>query len=126
MKNCSMPFNRPKKAVLRDKRPKYKPEDVLRNARQAETKLEIMRCERCTGLVVADHFIGGGASIGGWAYGGWRCVNCGAIGLSGHTDTTPLVRSVARQKNGPAKSRAPNTAASAMNSHRIIEKRTAR
>ena len=42
-----------------------------------------MRCERCAGLVVADHFIGGGTSIGGWAFGGWRCVNCGAIGLSG-------------------------------------------
>ncbi len=42
-----------------------------------------MRCERCAGLVVADHFIGGASSLGGWAYGGWRCVNCGAIGLSG-------------------------------------------
>jgi hypothetical protein len=55
----------------------------VRSARQVERKLETMRCERCAGLVVAEHFIGGGTSIGGWAYCGWRCVNCGAIGLSG-------------------------------------------
>jgi hypothetical protein len=51
-----------------------------------------MRCERCTGLVVADHFIGGASSIEGWAFGGWRCVNCGAICLSGQTDGPPVVR----------------------------------
>src|SRR5688572_12255797 len=104
MKNCSMPFNRLKKAVFRDKRPKPNPGDVLRNTRQAEIKLEIMRCERCTGLVVADHFVGGATSIGGWAYGGWRCVNCGAIGLSRQTGATPLLRSVGgRRETGRQK-----------------------
>jgi hypothetical protein len=53
-----------------------------------------MRCERCTGLVVADHFIGGASSIGGWAYCGWRCVNCGAIGLSGQAGAGPAIRGV--------------------------------
>ena len=51
--------------------------------------METMRCERCTGLVVLDHFIGGATSIEGWAYGGWRCVNCGAIGLSEETGVNP-------------------------------------
>lgn len=41
-----------------------------------------MRCERCAGLVVAEHFSAGGTSVNGWAYGEWRCVNCGAMGLS--------------------------------------------
>lgn len=58
-----------------------------------------MRCERCTGLVVADHFIGGASSIGGWAYGGWRCVNCGAIGLSEQAGgPPPMIRRVAGGK----------------------------
>jgi hypothetical protein len=54
-----------------------------------------MRCERCTGLVVADHFIGGASSTEGWAFGGWRCVNCGAIGLSEQAAAQPAVRGVA-------------------------------
>jgi len=41
-----------------------------------------MRCERCAGLVVAEHFSAGRTSVSGWAYGEWRCVNCGAMGLS--------------------------------------------
>jgi len=54
-----------------------------------------MRCERCAGLVVADHFIGGASSIEGWAFGGWRCINCGAIGLSGETGVLSSIRPVA-------------------------------
>jgi hypothetical protein len=55
-----------------------------------------MRCERCAGLVVAEQFIGGSASNGGWVYSGWRCVNCGAIeeafGQSGsHSVLRPIV-----------------------------------
>ena len=38
-----------------------------------------MRCTRCGGLVVAEHFNGGETMIDGWAYQGLRCVNCGAI-----------------------------------------------
>ena len=53
-----------------------------------------MRCERCTGLVVADHFIGGAISIEGWAFGGWRCVNCGAISLSRQTNGPSAVRRI--------------------------------
>lgn len=45
-----------------------------------------MRCTRCAGLVVPDHFCGDAAFIGGWSYDGWRCVNCGAIGSFGQTD----------------------------------------
>jgi hypothetical protein len=29
-----------------------------------------MRCERCAGLVVAEQFIGGATSNGGWVYTG--------------------------------------------------------
>ena len=61
----------------------------MERARHAERELETMRCERCAGLVVAEHFIGGAISIGGWAYGGWRCVNFGAIGLSGQAGAHP-------------------------------------
>jgi hypothetical protein len=68
-----------------------------------------MKCERCAGLVVAEHFIGGATSIGGWAYGGWRCVNCGAIGLSGQAGAHPAIRSVAGDENIGRQSRAPST-----------------
>jgi len=46
----------------------------------------VMRCERCAGLVVPEHFCGDAGFAGGWAYDGWRCVNCGAIGSFGQTD----------------------------------------
>ena len=99
-----MPFDRRKKAVCRDRRQKYKSQGVVRRARHVERKLETMRCERCAGLLVVEHFIGGATSIGGWAYGGWRCVNCGAIGLSGQTGAHPVIRSVAGdKKNQPAR-----------------------
>lgn len=45
-----------------------------------------MRCERCAGLVVPDHFCGDATFVGGWAYDGWRCVNCGAIGSLGQAE----------------------------------------
>jgi hypothetical protein len=68
-----------------------------------------MRCERCTGLVVLDHFIGGAGSIGGWAYGGWRCVNCGAIGLSGQAGVHRLIRTVAEDERNDRQSRVRGT-----------------
>jgi hypothetical protein len=57
-----------------------------------------MRCERCTGLVVADHFVGGGDSVAGWTYCGWRCVNCGAIGSCGKAEAQPVIRSTRRHR----------------------------
>ena len=59
-----------------------------------------MKCERCAGLVVPEQFIGGTNSNGGWAYSGWRCVNCGAIDVIGQAG----VRAAA----GDAKRPAPN------------------
>jgi hypothetical protein len=65
-----------------------------------------MRCERCAGLVVAEQFIGGETTTnGGWAYCGWRCVNCGAIAIFRQTDSRPVLRSVVGGgKRGRAKS----------------------
>ena len=52
-----------------------------------------MRCERCAGLVVAEQFIGGATSNGGWVYSGWRCVNCGAIEeVFGQSGLHPVLR----------------------------------
>ena len=68
-----------------------------------------MRCERCAGLVVAEHFSAGATSIGGRAYGEWRCVNCGASGLSGLTGAHPVIRSDAGSEKIGGYRRAPNT-----------------
>src|SRR3970040_3214311 len=95
MKNCSLPFDSRMRVVWRKRQTEYESQGVVRRARQVERKLETMRCERCAGLVVAEQFIGGTTSIGGWAYGGWRCVNCGAIGLSEQAGAHPVLRSVA-------------------------------
>src|SRR5437016_4680349 len=108
MKNCSLPFDRRKRVVCLD-RQEDRTQGVVRKARHVERKLETMRCERCAGLVVAEHFIGGGTSIGGWAYGGWRCVNCGAIGLSGQAGAHPVLRSVAGGEKNCRQSRVPST-----------------
>jgi len=70
-------------------------------------KVETMKCQRCTGLVVADHFIGGASPNGGWAYGGWRCVNCGAIAVSGQAGVHRVIRSGAGNQKDDRKSRAP-------------------
>ena len=56
-------------------------ESMTRRVREGEA----MRCERCAGLVVAEHVSVGATSIGCWASGEWRCVNCGAVGFSGPT-----------------------------------------
>jgi hypothetical protein len=53
-----------------------------------------MRCERCAGLVVAEQFIGGATTNGGWAYSGWRCVNCGAIEVFRQTGSYPVLRPI--------------------------------
>src|SRR6267143_1219840 len=120
MKNCSLPFDRRKRIVCRHRQKEDRPQGVVRRARHVERKLKTMRCERCAGLVVAEHFIGGGTSIGGWAYGGWRCVNCGAIGLSGQAGAHPVLRSVAGgEKKLPAKSYAEHKVSSAMSCNRI-------
>lgn len=44
-----------------------------------------MDCDRCGGLLVAEHFAGGDSMVGAWQYDGLRCVNCGAIRLDGNT-----------------------------------------
>jgi hypothetical protein len=68
-----------------------------------------MRCERCAGLLVAEQFIGGGTFIGGWAYGGWRCVNCGAVGLSGQAGAHHVMQNVTGGEKHGRQSRAPST-----------------
>src|SRR6266705_1955522 len=108
MKTCSLPFDSRKRVVCLDGQ-EDRTQGVVRRARHVERKLEIMRCERCGGLVVAEHFIGGGTAIGGWTYGGWRCVNCGAIGLSGQAGAHPVLRSVAGGEKNCRQSRMPST-----------------
>lgn len=68
-----------------------------------------MRCERCAGLVIAEHFSAGATTIGGRAYGEWRCVNCGAMGLSGQAGADPVIRSVAGSEKIGRQRRTPNT-----------------
>jgi hypothetical protein len=38
-----------------------------------------MRCERCGGLKVVDHFYGMSNDVPAWKYDGLRCINCGSI-----------------------------------------------
>ena len=71
--------------------------------------METMKCERCTGLIVADHFIGGASPNGGWAFCGWRCVNCGAIALSGQAGAHRVIRTVSGGEKHDRKSRASGT-----------------
>ena len=59
-----------------------------------------MRCERCAGLVVAEHFSAGKTSVSGWAYGEWRCVNCGAMGLSRPAGERPVTDGLQRPQVG--------------------------
>jgi hypothetical protein len=68
-----------------------------------------MRCERCAGLVVAEQFIGGATSNGGWVYSGWRCVNCGAIDISGQAGGGPALRPVAGGGKDGGPRRVPST-----------------
>jgi hypothetical protein len=68
-----------------------------------------MRCERCAGLVIVEAFSAGASSIGGRTYGEWRCVNCGARGLSGLTEADAVIRSVVGNETIGPRRRAPNT-----------------
>ncbi len=38
-----------------------------------------MRCHRCDGLLVLDHFVDMGDNMGQLWMRAWRCVNCGAV-----------------------------------------------
>lgn len=38
-----------------------------------------MKCERCSGLVIAMSFVGGDEALGAWEYDGMKCLNCGHI-----------------------------------------------
>jgi hypothetical protein len=112
MKNCSLPFDRRKRLVCLDRQKGDRTQGVVNRAGYVERKLETMRCERCAGLMIAEHFIGGGTSLGGWTYGGWRCVNCGAIGLSGQAGAHHahhVMRNVAGGEKNGRQSRAPST-----------------
>ena len=68
-----------------------------------------MRCERCAGLVVAEQFIGGATSNGGWVYSGWRCVNCGSIDVFGQTGSRSALRPGAGGGKDGGPRRAPST-----------------
>jgi len=59
-----------------------------------------MRCERCAGLVVAEHGSGGTGSTGCWVYGEWRCIDCGAMGISVPASAPPVARGVAGNEKG--------------------------
>jgi hypothetical protein len=68
-----------------------------------------MRCERCAGLVVAEQFIGGVTSNGGWVYSGWRCVNCGAIEEAfGQSGSRPVLRPIVEGGKHGEQSRVPS------------------
>ena len=68
-----------------------------------------MRCERCAGLVVAEHASVGGPSIGCGAFGEWRCVNCGAVGVSAPVSGHPVAQAMAGKEKVGVQRRALNT-----------------
>jgi hypothetical protein len=68
-----------------------------------------MRCERCAGLVVAEQGGAGAGSNGCWVYGEWRCVNCGAMGVSVSASAHPVARGIAGNGKGGGPRRALNT-----------------
>ena len=68
-----------------------------------------MRCERCAGLVVAQRVSAGVTSIGCWASGEWRCVNCGAMGVSAPVSGHPVAQAMAGKEKVGVQRRALNT-----------------
>lgn len=68
-----------------------------------------MRCKRCAGLVVAEHVSMGATSIGCWAYGEWRCLNCGAMGFSEPASAHPVARGITGNEKSGGQRRALNT-----------------
>ena len=68
-----------------------------------------MRCERCAGLVVAEYVSAGATSIGCWASGEWRCINCGAVGISVPVSAHHVARGVAGADKGDGQRRTMNT-----------------
>ena len=52
-----------------------------------------MRCERCGGLKVVDHFYGTAIDVPAWNYDGVRCINCGSV--------TALMRGEREVSNAP-------------------------
>jgi hypothetical protein len=58
---------------------------------------DTMRCERCGGLKVEDHFCGTAIDVPAWDYDGVRCINCGSI--------TALIRGEREVRNAPHKER---------------------
>ena len=70
---------------------------------------EAMRCERCAGLVVVEHFSAGTTSVGCWASGEWRCVNCGAMGVSEPVSEQPVARGIAGNERIDGRRRALST-----------------
>ncbi len=67
-----------------------------------------MRCERCAGLVVAEHVSAGAPSVGSWASGEWRCVNCGAVGVSAPVSRNPVAQGMAGKEKIGVQRRALN------------------
>ena len=70
---------------------------------------EAMRCERCAGLVVLEQFSAGTISAGCWASGEWRCVNCGAMGVSEPVSEQPVARGIAGNERIDGRRRALST-----------------
>ena len=67
------------------------------------------RCDRCAGLVVAEQFIGGATSTGGWVYSGRRCVNCGAIEVFEQAGVYSVMRPDTRGGKHGGQGREPST-----------------
>jgi hypothetical protein len=74
---------------------------------------DMMRCPRCSGLIVKEYFCGGETVFGAWSYEGVRCVNCGAI-----VDREPP-SPVIQPGTGPRHRRAPRMLRREMSSRRV-------
>lgn len=80
-------------------------ESMTRRVREGEA----VRCERCAGLVVLEQFSAGTASAGWWSAGEWRCVNCGAMGVSAPVSGHPVAQAMAGKEKVGVQRRALNT-----------------
>src|SRR5262245_12603506 len=80
------------RVVGRSMQMEHEPQAMVREARHIQRKLETMRCGRLEGRGGAEHLIGWTTPTGGWAYAGWRCVNCGAINFPTKAGVPPGLR----------------------------------
>ena len=59
-----------------------------------------MRCQRCQGCMISDHFMDLQNASGEIDFKGWRCLNCGDITTPSSCDITSWQRALLRNRGG--------------------------